>query len=125
MKKVLVVLFVMLLMACDSGSRISNERVGGKTVVRIERAVHSKSNPYLTFSAESAVLNYDERRIEVDGVVSITGDQDFLTAPTEWAVPKVEVKNSKIIIPIPKDADYHIYIGKQYHLLPKIVEEKK
>lgn len=125
MKKILVVLFVLsiAIMAMGCGAeKIYN--VKGKVVVKIERAAAISSDPYLAFSAESVLFNYDQRRIEISGISSITGDLDFQTG-MNWVVPELEVVDSKIVIFIPRDAEYHIYIGKQYHLLPKIIEEKK
>ncbi len=125
MKKIVAVLFVLLIaiivMGCGSNGIFNVE---GKIVVKIERVVKASSDPYLAFSAESALLDYDQRRIEISGISSITGDLDFMKL-RNWVVPKLEVRDSKIIIPIPKNADYYVYIGNQHHLLPKIVEEKK
>lgn len=125
MKKCLTVLFVLLIAAVTVGceaQRISN--VEGGVIVKIERPVRLSSDPYLAFSAETAILNYDQRRVEISGISSVTGDLDW-SEPINWVVPKIEVKDSKIIIPIPDDVDYVVYIGKQKHVLPEVVKKKE
>lgn len=127
MKKLFAVLSLVVFSVFILGCRPANtiEKVEGKTIIKIERGVASFDNPRLVFSAESASLDYSGRTLEIHGVISITGDQFFLESNDVWVVPKIEIRDSNLLIPFPEDANYSIFIGKQHHLLPKIVAEEK
>jgi len=87
----------------------------------IYRSVSNWPDPSLIILARDVNFNYNERIITIKGLVSIVGDgslycEDGVTGD-EWVVPEIKIQDDALIINIPNDASYNVYIGKQHHYL--------
>jgi len=87
--------------------------------LKIYRSVRFDSDPFLLILAKEVNLNYSERVITVKGLTNITGSNDngWRYRPS-WTVHEIKFQDDILIINIPKDSAYTVYIKKQYHYLP-------
>lgn len=123
LKRLLVSTFLIIILGvagCGGGDHVKIDE-GNATKLIISRSIKTISDPYLVILAKEVVFDYSQRTITVDGLINITGDS--WVAGYVWIVPKVSIQDNKLILKIPDDNAYSIYIGKNYHYLP-IVKEK-
>ena len=116
MRKYLLILTFLVIAGCDE-KLLKIEESGLNTVqLTIYRSIAIHPDPSLLILAKEVSFNYDERIITVKGLINIVGDGS-LSVPNEWVVPEIKVQDNTLIINIPKDNPYSVYIGEQYHYL--------
>ena len=110
-----VLVMVLFLIGCGG------ERIGGDYTAKIRRSVSGRSDSQMVIIAENVVLNYNQRTLQLTGVKNIAGES---YNDGGWVVNKIEMDAEGMTISIASDANYHVWIGKQYHFLPAIVDSK-
>jgi hypothetical protein len=124
--KMLVVFFAGLLLAGYGCGEVGNQITGGATL-EITRSVPFNDS-FLYVVAQNVTLQYDQRRIIVSGLNNIAGDyfsRGLLTAKGgNFIVNEIKIdQQGNMIIVIPPDADYDVWINGQHHMLSRIVEK--
>lgn len=118
MKKIFVVIvtvlfFVVITAGC--GAPLLPEPTQ-KTIVILSRCIIGANNG-VKISCESATLDYSERKLILESnqfrIGGWYGDG--------W-ICDISIDENRLILEIPKDAQYRIWINKQKHILPKIID---
>jgi len=117
---VLFFVAISVIAGCDEGGEFLKTDETGTNMVQliICRHVSTHLDPSLLVLAKEINLNYDDRIIIVKGLTNIAGDNWI--HGYEWVVPEIKEQGDTLIINIPKDTPYTVYIGKQYHYLPAV-----
>ncbi len=85
-------------------------------IVKVEREMHIVyGNPGIKLSCDSVTLDYNGRKIVVEGV------KQFGSLGEKQWVGNINIEGNKLVLEIPSDVEYDVWIGKQKHILPKIV----
>ena len=114
----IIVLVVVLAVVGCGGNPLEVEEIGTDIIqLVIYRSAGGHPDPSLLILAKKITLDYSNRIILVEGLVNIVGDGWWLDS-YEWVVSKIELRNNELIITIPEDTAYHVYVGEQYHYLP-------
>jgi len=98
---------LMFIVGCEGASSMSIKEPGATVVIEREEDFW---NPGLQIDCESAVLKYEERQVVITGVKHIGSSKNQLG----W-VATVEIIDNKLVLSIPLDADYIVYIGGVKH----------
>ena len=98
--------FIFLVVLGCGGKKITDEKIEGKVIIEIVRPVAMYGDPELYIAAQNAFI--DGNSLIIEGLVSIRGD-----IGTGWIVEMMEIKDNKMIIPIPRDPKYRITITKK------------
>jgi len=59
------------------------------------------------------------RTIVVEELKNFTGD-DSWTDGYDWILPEIKIEDGNLIINIPKDNSYYVYIGENQFYLPRL-----
>jgi hypothetical protein len=116
MKNVLLFVITASMIGCG-GSNSLPQPTG--IIVTITRSVLAKLDPGIKISCNSAMLNYSSREIIIKNPTYIGS----IWNGNGW-VTKISIKENALIISVPEDANYDIYINEQFNLLPKKLEKK-
>ncbi len=112
MKKRAILLIILGMALFLAGCSKIENIPAAKTVVRIERTpLHC---PIVYFAYQKAELNYEDRCLVIEGLISISGRAG---TSDSWVVGKMEIKDNKLFIYIPSDVCYTIRINKLEHTL--------
>ncbi len=84
--------------------------IKGKVMIEIVRSVPGPDS-HLYIAAENAYIRDDV--VIIEGVVTIMSYRAMSNRSSCWVVPKMEIKEGKLEIPIPKDNKYHVSITKR------------
>ena len=131
MKKGLLTVVLMIIfwavVGCDNGLTLSipyslSFYKDDNEVLKIFRSEFGE-DPCLVILANKIKFNYKERIIIINGLRNIAGRFAASLSP-EWVVPEIIIQDNSLIIKIPGDTAYHVYIGKKYYSFPILVEEK-
>lgn len=121
-RRLLVVVFLTIfsisIIGCDYGENIAMINADGVSSLKIVRSVRYDPDPSLKILAKEIFFDYNNRTITVDGLINITGNS---WGNLNLVVQEVSIKDSKLVIKIPSNNPYHIYIGKNHHYLPTII----
>jgi len=107
MKKLLAVLFIFVICGCEN-NYLEEKEIPSKIIVEITRSINWNIDTHLYIAADNAYLKND--MVVIEGLVSITSGRPFLGNGYKWVVPKIEIKDNKLIIPIPRDTRYSVVI---------------
>jgi hypothetical protein len=125
LKRLLVVVFLIStsgVIGCSGGSFLDVEEEGVNIKLEISRSIKGVFDPFLVVLAEKVTFDYSKREITVGGLVNFTGNDSGIMGYS-WVLPRVSIQDNKLILKIPDDNPYHVYIGGNYHYLP-VVKEK-
>jgi len=113
-------IFLLVWAVKENGGALENE---DGMIVKIERQVGFSFNPKIEIVVKSARLNYSSRKLVLEGVSNFAGNHG---GTSMMVVPKVEIIDGGVmVIKIPDDADYEIYLGEKYTLLNKIINDQQ
>ncbi|MCK5211789.1 hypothetical protein KAJ89_03745 [Candidatus Parcubacteria bacterium] len=101
---------LLFVMGCGSNSMSIDE---AETLVQIAREGHL-TNESIKINCNSAILDYVKRQ------VIITGPKHLGSSNNEFGwVVTVDIVNNKLVLGMPVDSDYTVWIAGQKHLLTK------
>ena len=98
------------------GGKVIDEKTISGVIVKIGRSVAASFDPEIKIACESADLNYDTRKVIVNNP-SFFG----IGGGGGWVAP-AKIEGGKLILEIPSDCEYEIYIGNQRHILTGLAE---
>lgn len=119
MKRIFVSLFVVATMAIVIlGCGPANPPEPKGEIVKVERRMGKVINPGIKLSCKSAILDYDGRKIILEDVAwfGSWGNEEWLG--------EISIKGNKLVLQLPSDVEYYVYIGEQKHALPKLAVSK-
>jgi len=118
---VLVLIAVLFIFGCEKGSSFIPLCVNEKDtmLLKIYRCRAFRYNPYIVILAKKVNLNYEQRTIVVEELKNFTGD-DSWTDGYDWILPEIKIEDGNLIINIPKDNSYYVYIGENQFYLPRL-----
>ncbi len=119
---VLSVLVAVTLTGCDSGGPADLPEPTQSTIVDVQRgnpAIRTaKNHVSVKFACGSAKLDYNGRTVVLKGVSQLGGTEGY-----GW-IGGIRIEGNDLVLVIPPDAEYVIFIGNQKHVLQKLVAEK-
>jgi len=117
-----VIFFAVLALGCGGPPMELSASDQGITLY-ISRSVAGVPDPGIKVQGESAEIDYLGRRITVKNPGCFGSYNNFDTYYGRWVV-NVRIENDRLVLSIPKDAPYEIWIGKEYHFWTQISEQE-
>ncbi|MGD0328752.1 MAG: hypothetical protein ABSB00_03550 [Minisyncoccia bacterium] len=91
----------------------------GELIVGVRRCTgyFRGQDPGIKLTCKSAAFDYDGRKIILEGI-----GQFGSYYGNDW-IGNISIEGNKLILKVPRDAEYKVYIGEQKHILSKIINK--